>query len=188
MNVFFHFFPFSLWYTFTSNVCLPKPKLQFFWHSKCTHKVNYSPDPHPLPRPAPAMHCVHSSSVSVTSLILASSWNLALISWSHLSSASNRFSLSFKKKMRIMISFNGLKVKFVTFQYFVEWVNLNKLQEIVKDTGAWHVAIHGVPESWPQLSKWTITKYFVINGILYETYPVTSKNPTPSPVFSDNQI
>lgn len=62
MNVFFHFFPFSLWYTFTSNVCLPKPKLQFFWHSKCTHKVNYSPDPHPLPRPAPAMHCVHSYS------------------------------------------------------------------------------------------------------------------------------
>lgn len=49
--------------------------------------------------------------------------------------------------MRIMISFNGLKVKFVTFQYFVEGVNLNKLQEIVKDRGAWHVAIHGVPEA-----------------------------------------
>ena len=30
MNVFFHFFPFSLWYIFTYNVCLPKPKLQVF--------------------------------------------------------------------------------------------------------------------------------------------------------------
>ena len=28
----------------------------------------------------------------------------------------------------------------------------NKLWEIVKDRGAWHAAIHGVPKSWTQLS------------------------------------
>ena len=27
-------------------------------------------------------------------------------------------------------------------------MNLSKLQEIVKDRGAWHATVHGVPESW----------------------------------------
>ena len=31
-------------------------------------------------------------------------------------------------------------------------INLNKLQEIVKDREAWHVAVHGVAKSWTQLS------------------------------------
>ena len=31
-------------------------------------------------------------------------------------------------------------------------MNLGKLQEIVKDRGAWHAAIHGVTKIWTQLS------------------------------------
>ena len=31
-------------------------------------------------------------------------------------------------------------------------MNLGKLQEIVKDRGAWHAAIHGVTKIWAQLS------------------------------------
>ena len=31
-------------------------------------------------------------------------------------------------------------------------VNLNKLQETVKDREAWHAAVHGVAKSWTQLS------------------------------------
>ena len=31
-------------------------------------------------------------------------------------------------------------------------MNLSKLQEIVKDRGAWHAAVHGVAKSWTQLS------------------------------------
>ena len=27
-------------------------------------------------------------------------------------------------------------------------MNLSKLQEIVKDKGAWHAVVHGVPKSW----------------------------------------
>ena len=34
-------------------------------------------------------------------------------------------------------------------------VILSKLQEIVKDRAAWHVAIHGVAKSQTQLSNWT---------------------------------
>ena len=32
-------------------------------------------------------------------------------------------------------------------------INLSKLQEIVKDRAAWHVAIHGVAKSQTQLSN-----------------------------------
>ena len=31
-------------------------------------------------------------------------------------------------------------------------MNLSKLQEVVKDTGAWHAAVHGVAKSWTQLN------------------------------------
>ena len=32
-------------------------------------------------------------------------------------------------------------------------MSLSKLQEIVKDRGAWRAAVHGVPKSWTQLSN-----------------------------------
>ena len=31
-------------------------------------------------------------------------------------------------------------------------INLSKLQETVKDRGAWHAAVHGVAKSWTRLS------------------------------------
>ena len=34
-------------------------------------------------------------------------------------------------------------------------MNLNKLQEIVKDREAWHTAVHEVAKSWTWLSDWT---------------------------------
>ena len=41
--------------------------------------------------------------------------------------------------------------------YIADWVDmsLSKLQEIVKDTEAWHAAAHGVTKSQTQLSNWT---------------------------------
>ena len=41
-------------------------------------------------------------------------------------------------------------------------MNLSKLQETVKDRGAWHAAVHGVAKSWTQLSDWTATKLFLV--------------------------
>ena len=32
-------------------------------------------------------------------------------------------------------------------------MNLSKLQEIVKDRGIWHVAVHGITKSWTRLSN-----------------------------------
>ena len=36
-------------------------------------------------------------------------------------------------------------------------MSLSKLQEMVKDRGAWHASVHGVTKSWIRLSDWTTT-------------------------------
>ena len=36
-------------------------------------------------------------------------------------------------------------------------MSLSKLQEMVKDRGAWCTAVHGVVKRWTRLSDWTIT-------------------------------
>ena len=43
-------------------------------------------------------------------------------------------------------------------------MNLSKLQNIVKDGGTWHAAVHGVAKSWTQLSDWTIKEAFWVIG------------------------
>ena len=35
-------------------------------------------------------------------------------------------------------------------------MNLNKLQEIVKDREAWHATVHRVEKCWARLSNWTV--------------------------------
>ena len=40
------------------------------------------------------------------------------------------------------------------------YMNLRKLQEIVKDGEAWHAAVHGVTKSWTWLSNWTEQNFF----------------------------
>ena len=45
-------------------------------------------------------------------------------------------------------------------------MSLNKLQEIVKDREAWHVAVHGVAKSWTRLSNWTATTICLPNELL----------------------
>ena len=52
-------------------------------------------------------------------------------------------------------------------------MSLRRLQEMVKDRGVWHAAVHGVTESWTWLSDWTTTTVtklkilFGFNGVLY---------------------
>ena len=38
-------------------------------------------------------------------------------------------------------------------------MNLSKLQEVVRDRGAWHAAVHGIVNSWIQLSDWTTARF-----------------------------
>ena len=44
-----------------------------------------------------------------------------------------------------------------TQHYWLMDMNLSKLQEIVKDRGAWCAISHGVARSWTWLSNWTTT-------------------------------
>ena len=37
-------------------------------------------------------------------------------------------------------------------------MSLSKLQEMVKDRGAWHATVHGIANSWTRLSNWTTTR------------------------------
>ena len=62
-------------------------------------------------------------------------------------------------------------------------MNLSKLQEIVKDRGAWHAIVHRVAKSQTQLSNWTTTMTHIskipktkctIQGILHMKPPTTS--------------
>ena len=47
-------------------------------------------------------------------------------------------------------------------------MSLRKLQEIVKDREAWHVAVYGVTKSQTQLSKWTMTTNHIATFIRHD--------------------
>ena len=42
-------------------------------------------------------------------------------------------------------------------------MSLSKLQEMVKDREAWHVAVHAVTKSWTRLSDSTTTNTIIIS-------------------------
>jgi len=44
-------------------------------------------------------------------------------------------------------------------------MNLSKLGEVVEDRGSWYAAVHGVTETWTQLSNWTATKSIYIYNV-----------------------
>ena len=54
-------------------------------------------------------------------------------------------------------------------------MNLSQLQEIVKDRGAWHAAVHGVSKSWTRLSDWITTIWWNINYKKKEIFPSATK-------------
>ena len=47
-------------------------------------------------------------------------------------------------------------------------MNLSKVQEIVKDRGAWRAAVHGITKTWTWLSGWTTTRSRGWTQILFE--------------------
>ena len=52
-------------------------------------------------------------------------------------------------------------------------MNLSKLQEMVKDSEAWHAAVHGVTKGQIRLSNWTITNVALGHSFLPTTvFPV----------------
>ena len=44
-------------------------------------------------------------------------------------------------------------------------MNLSKLRAMVMDREAWRAAVHGVTESWTQLSNWTELNWTVVRGL-----------------------
>ena len=47
----------------------------------------------------------------------------------------------------------------------IQWMNLSKLWEMVKEREAWHAPVHGVTKNWQQLSDWTIQYNNTIQSI-----------------------
>ena len=46
-------------------------------------------------------------------------------------------------------------------------MNLSKLQEIMKDKGAWHTVVHGVAKSWTWLSDWSTINQEISKNLRY---------------------
>ena len=51
-------------------------------------------------------------------------------------------------------------------------MNLNKLQEMVKDREAWHAADHGVTNRWTWLSDWTTKNNKSLENIILRIYNI----------------
>jgi len=45
--------------------------------------------------------------------------------------------------------------KMVGWHHWLDGMSLSKLWEMVKDRETWHAAVHGVTNSWMQMSDWT---------------------------------
>ena len=48
-------------------------------------------------------------------------------------------------------------------------MSLSKLWELAIDREAWHTAVHGVTESWTQLSNWTVIHWLGIDWFAYQS-------------------
>ena len=53
-------------------------------------------------------------------------------------------------------------------------MSLNKLQQVVKDRGAWCAAIHGVAKSRTQLSDWETTTVYFLGGFCYQSHLIVT--------------
>ena len=45
-------------------------------------------------------------------------------------------------------------------------MSLSKLEELVMDRGAWHVAVHGVTKSWTRLTELNLFKRYSLAQLL----------------------